>query len=206
MWRRGRRIEALGLAWIALAYAPVANLLFPIGVLLAERTLYLPSVGLALAAGALAKNLRGRPLALLVGGVGVLGGARTALRVPVWSSTLSVTLSVLQDSPQSYVGPMTMAAFYFEQGRADKVIEASRIAESIFPFDARPYLMEAHAALKLKHPRLADSLLGGSALQSLPGSLRRPGGERAAARRHRGGRGVARPRPPPRSSLTTACP
>ncbi|PYP32668.1 MAG: hypothetical protein DMD49_05395 [Gemmatimonadetes bacterium] len=159
VWRRGRRIEALGLAWIALAYAPVANLLFPIGVLLAERTLYLPSVGLALAAGALAKNLRGRPLALLVGGVGVLGGARTALRVPVWRSTLSVTLSVLQDSPQSYVGPMTMAAFYFEQGRADKVIEASRIAESIFPFDARPYLMEAHAALKLKHPRLADSLL-----------------------------------------------
>jgi len=77
----------------------------------------------------------------------------------VWRSTLSVTLSVLQDSPQSYVGPMTMGAFYFEQGRADKVIEASRIAESIFPFDARPYLMEAHAALKLKHPRLADSLL-----------------------------------------------
>src|SRR6266496_238884 len=28
-WRRRRRIEALGLAWIAIAYLPVANLLFP---------------------------------------------------------------------------------------------------------------------------------------------------------------------------------
>jgi hypothetical protein len=51
-WRRGRRVEAFGLGWIAIAFLPVANLLFPVGILLAERTLYLPSVGLALAAGA----------------------------------------------------------------------------------------------------------------------------------------------------------
>ncbi|HEY6174438.1 MAG TPA: hypothetical protein VIX73_08350, partial [Kofleriaceae bacterium] len=51
-WRRGRRVEAFGLGWIAIAFLPVANLFFPTGVLVAERTLYLPSVGLALAAGA----------------------------------------------------------------------------------------------------------------------------------------------------------
>jgi len=158
-WRRGRTVEALGLGWIALAYAPVANLLFPTGVLIAERTLYLPSAGLALAVGGLSRNLRGRPLALLVGVIAVLGGARTALRVPVWRSNLSVTLSVLQDSPQSYVGPMAMAAIYFEGGRADKALAASRIAASIYPLDGRPFLMEAHAALKLKRPALADSLL-----------------------------------------------
>src|SRR2546425_10127503 len=48
-WRRQRKLAAFGLAWIAIAYAPVANLLFPIQILIAERTLYLPSAGLALA-------------------------------------------------------------------------------------------------------------------------------------------------------------
>src|SRR2546425_4891246 len=51
-WRRQRRLETYGLGWIAIAFLPVSNLLFSTGVLLAERTLYLPSVGLALAAGA----------------------------------------------------------------------------------------------------------------------------------------------------------
>src|SRR6266446_4012861 len=50
-WRRQRRLEAYGLGWIAIAFLPVSNLVFSTGVLLAERTMYLPSVGLALAAG-----------------------------------------------------------------------------------------------------------------------------------------------------------
>ena len=40
-WRRQRRVEAFGLGWIAIAFFPVANLLFRPGVLMAERTLYL---------------------------------------------------------------------------------------------------------------------------------------------------------------------
>src|SRR2546428_12575651 len=41
-WRRDRKLEALGLGWIAIAFLPVANLLFPTGILLAARTLSLP--------------------------------------------------------------------------------------------------------------------------------------------------------------------
>src|SRR5207244_7841803 len=52
-WRRGRRLEAFGLGWIAIAFFPVSNLAVQVGVLVAERALYLPSVGLAWAAGAL---------------------------------------------------------------------------------------------------------------------------------------------------------
>ena len=158
-WRRRRAVEAVGLGWIALAYAPVANLLFPVGVLIAERTLYLPSAGLAMAVGGLARGLRGRPLALLVAGVAVLGGGLTALRVPVWRSDATLTLSVLEDSPRSFVGPMRMAAIYLERGRTDKALEASRVAASIFPLAGRPLLLEAYAALKLGRRALADSLL-----------------------------------------------
>src|SRR6266576_3376059 len=49
-WRRKRQLELFGFGWIAIAFLPVSNLLFSTGVLIAERTLYLPSAGLALAA------------------------------------------------------------------------------------------------------------------------------------------------------------
>ncbi|MGW8267581.1 MAG: hypothetical protein ACWGSQ_14540, partial [Longimicrobiales bacterium] len=47
-------LVSLGLFWFGVAILPVSNLLFPTGVLLAERTLYLPSVGLSLVAAGVA--------------------------------------------------------------------------------------------------------------------------------------------------------
>src|SRR5256885_9716949 len=52
--------------------------------ILAERALYLPSAGLALAAGAWLKDLETRRLAVVLSLLVVAGGVRTALRVPVW--------------------------------------------------------------------------------------------------------------------------
>jgi hypothetical protein len=46
-WRRAP-VAAFGLAWFGIAISPVSNILFASGVVLAERTLYLPSVGAAL--------------------------------------------------------------------------------------------------------------------------------------------------------------
>src|SRR5207247_2281164 len=101
-WRRRRRVEALGLAWIAIAYLPVANLLFPSGVLVAERTLYAPSIGLALALGAWLARLELRRAALVAGLLLLAGGVRSAVRVPVWHDDLSVVVSILGGSPASY--------------------------------------------------------------------------------------------------------
>lgn len=52
----GRRVLAFGLGWFLIALFPVANVI-PSGVLVAERTLYLPSVGIAFVLGALAARL-----------------------------------------------------------------------------------------------------------------------------------------------------
>jgi protein O-mannosyl-transferase len=159
LWRRGRRFEAFGLLWIGIAYLPAANLLFPVGIVMADRTLYMPSMGLALAVGGWARGLRGRPLALAAGLIFALGGLRTALRVPTWRSSDTVLLSVLEDSPNSYVGPMGAAGSYLRQDEPEKALRALRIAARIFPQDGRLYLMAAHAEFKLGHPRAADSLL-----------------------------------------------
>ena len=158
-WRRRRRVEAVGLAWIGIAYIPVSNLLVPIGILMAERTLYLPSAGLALALGAAARGLPARPLAVGAALVLLAGAVRTAGRVPVWRDNLHVVLSLLEDSPRSYQGPMASAGVYLEAGQPEKALDAARAAVSIFPLDPRPYLIGAHAALKIGRVTTADSLL-----------------------------------------------
>ena len=84
-----------GMLWMAIALVPVSNIL-PTGVILGERTLFLPSVGFMLAVGAAAQRWLDKPAtpekwrryalggacALLV----VLGLLRSAGRQAVWNS------------------------------------------------------------------------------------------------------------------------
>ena len=158
-WRRRRGTEAFGLGWIAIAYLPVANLLFPTGVLIAERNLYLPSVGLAVAAGAACGGLPARRAAAVVGALLVLGGARSALRVPVWRDNLTVSLSLLDDAPKSYRTWDYTGWALLGRGKTDRALEAFRTAVSTYPWDARVYLAAADAAFTLERYPLADSLL-----------------------------------------------
>jgi len=158
-WRRGRKTEAFGLGWIGIAYLPVANLVFPSGILLAERTLYLPSAGLALTAGACMHRLSGRRLGTVCAALAVVGGARTALRVPVWRDDASVALSILQDSPNSYRGPQYTAGLLQAARSPAKALRYYAIATGIYDHDARSQFGAADAAFALGRPQLADTLL-----------------------------------------------
>ena len=159
-WRRGRRVEAFGLGWIAVALLPVANLVFPVGILVAERTLYLPSAGLAVAVGAWLKDLAPDRLRVAVAALVVAGGLRTALRVPVWRDVNSVVLSELEDSPRSYDGPAKMVVLYLNSHQPERALDAFQRATAIYD-QTLPwlYVTGAEAAYKAGRTALADSLL-----------------------------------------------
>lgn len=103
-------LVGLAATWLLVAILPVSNLLFPIGVLVAERALYLPSVATSVAAAAAALYLLGsspsdrhvRNAAIAAAAVFLLLGIRTAVRNPVWMSTDSVQESVIRSHPESY--------------------------------------------------------------------------------------------------------
>jgi hypothetical protein len=183
-WRRGRKVEAFGLGWIALAYLPVANLVFPTGLLLGERTLYLPSVGLALTAGVLLAGVSRRALVPALALLTVLGGWRSAARVPVWRDDRSVTLSILEDSPESYRGPSRTGAMMQGARRPERALEAYRLAIAAHPFDGNVYVAAADAAFTLGRPAVADTMLelGNRICFRCSGALR----IQAAAARQRG--------------------
>ena len=158
-WKRGKKLEAFGLGWIGVAFLPVANFLYPAGFYVAERTLYLPSAGLVLAASAALSRLPRDRLRLVVAILCILGGVRTALRVPKWQDDNAVTQSVLDDSPDSYGGPVRMAGVYLDRHEPAKALAAARIGAGIMPYDPWVYATGTVAALALGDSRAADSLL-----------------------------------------------
>lgn len=104
----GRRRATLALLWFPITIAPVSNLVVPIGVVVAERTLYLPSFALAFAAagGAAVAATAGvvaartaRAVAVLVG---VLFLVRVETRIPTWKSTDSVFLTLVRERPDAF--------------------------------------------------------------------------------------------------------
>ncbi|HEX3235779.1 MAG TPA: tetratricopeptide repeat protein [Gemmatimonadales bacterium] len=138
----GRRwVASFGVLWIAVAMFPVSNLLIPTGIVLAERTLFLPSVGVVLVLGAglaaLAPRLsRARPVMRMVavGGFAVIllaGAVRSALRHRDWHDTLTFWYRAVEDAPESYRARAALGGVMFairQNGTGERLLrEAIRL-------------------------------------------------------------------------------
>lgn len=136
-------LVTFALAWIAISIAPVANILLPTGILLAERTLLVPSVSVALAAAALVpwfeKRIASRPRAwrLLAGGAVAIvltgGAAHSAERQRVWVDTPTVFATLVHDAPLNFKGHYGSGGILWEAGHARDAEREWRYAIALFP-------------------------------------------------------------------------
>ena len=132
-WGSGRLV-GFGVMWFVITISPISNVFFLAGVLLAERTLYLPSVGAVAVAGWLLVRLVERRRALgvsLVGAVVVLMGVRSWTRTPTWEHTGTVFETMLQDTPQSGRSQWVLGDLFYLQGRVPESLHAYRAAIGI---------------------------------------------------------------------------
>ena len=165
---------ALGLAWFFVTVLPVSNLLVRADVLLAERTLYLPSLGLAFVLGGLAHHVvphmriaRGRAFAGLVGIGLVAMMVRTVTRNPTWMDTYSVLNTLAVEHPESWLALRGRATGLVRIGATAEAAEAFELALRFAP-DHYQLLVEVadfHAGLD-NHDR-AEALLA-DAIRLLP--------------------------------------
>jgi hypothetical protein len=115
-----RRLPApmFALAWIGICLLPVCNLLVPSGVLLAERSLFLPSVGAALALGVTLAAIRPRPLAMVAVGLLLAAGViRSATRAPVWRDNASLFAHGVIDAPDASLTHFLYGKELFSDGQ-----------------------------------------------------------------------------------------
>ena len=148
-WRRAPLVAA-GVAWFAFVVLPVSNLFFPIGIMLAERTLYLPSVGLSLAvAGAggllLSRHSQAsRLVALPAAVVLLLMAGRTWTRTPTWESSATVMADLAAEHPESFRVQWIVADRLLREGRREEGLARLRLALDMMP---------AHYQLRFQYGR-----------------------------------------------------
>jgi Flp pilus assembly protein TadD len=141
-------LPGIGITWIFVALLPVLQIV-PVGVLIAERLLYLPSAGFSIAAGwALAKVLperagpdqRSSPAhrlrtarAAAVGLVLAALCARTVLRTRDWTSELAFWRSELAKAPHEVVVNNNLALAYLALGEPAQAVPRLETALAVNP-------------------------------------------------------------------------
>ncbi|HUP88821.1 MAG TPA: hypothetical protein VM100_05715 [Longimicrobiales bacterium] len=130
--------------WFLLTILPVSNFFFPIGVLIAERTLYLPSFAVCFLAGiafdaALSSSAReSRRLAVALAVIATIGcSLRTIIRNPDWKDLAAVWKGLSRDHPESYRAQWLNAIGMWSQGKPDLAEKYFQLAERIWPRDSQ---------------------------------------------------------------------
>ena len=135
--------HGLPAAWLLITALPTSNLLMPIGVVVAERLLYTPSLCVSLIAAWLTVAVadarvpaRSRRLAAgFAVVVLVLMSVRTFIRNPDWDSTFSIFGALVRDYPESYRAQWHNASRMFSVGQYETGEEYMQLANRIWPND-----------------------------------------------------------------------
>lgn len=150
-WKK--RVYAPGvLAWWIL-FLPTANLLYPIGTMMAERLAYLPSAGAALVLAtwlAKRKTLREpRNLYVLLAVVFLLYGGRTFVRNLVWTDADRFYAVLVADAPNSARAHFGRGVYLASKGKDAEAVEEYRRATEILPSFADAHFNRANALIRL---------------------------------------------------------
>ena len=137
----------LAAAWFFICILPVSNLLFPIGVLLAERVLYLPSVAVSFVLAFAWDEVRARSFAtervrvprlagLAFAAVVVWLSALTWVRNPDWKTSQTVVDAMIRDHPESYRAQWNSGAMAYQEGDTALAVYHWELAHRMWDRDA----------------------------------------------------------------------
>lgn len=142
-WRRDRVI-AFALLWTGLTMGPISNILIATGVLIAERTLFLPSVGMMLLAGRgvqrawpLVAGHRAVWVRSVVPAVGafviVAMVAKSSDQQLVWEDNPTLFSTMVVEAPTNYRAHHALGELFGAAASWKRAEEHLRIADSLFP-------------------------------------------------------------------------
>ena len=149
MLRRKKPTMSFGIAFAAITLLPSSNFLVTTGIVLAERTLFLPSLGAMILLGAVLipmidawRERFSRPVRLapqLLCGVLLLTGAvRSEGRAKVWHDNDTLFRNAIVDSPDGYRPHYMLGSWLFQHNQMREGEAQYKTALKLFPYD--PYM------------------------------------------------------------------
>ena len=166
-----KEIWAFGLAFYLITLSIVSNLVFPVGTNMAERFLFMPSVGFCLVVAIIlskifsvknnANSLNIKFLSMVLISIITLLGLKTVLRNPAWKDNYTIFTTDIEVSKnsaklQTSVGGETIDTFRNEKNlelrttKMKEAIEHLKRAIEIHPTYKSPYLLMGNAYLYLE--------------------------------------------------------
>ena len=155
-------VVTIAIVVLAVTMLPVANILVPTGVIVAERTLYLSSAGAVLIAAASIESLaRARPFAAYaVASLLVIGGAvRSWTRNPVWKSNRDLLVTTADAHPNGSWSHASLGRVYATNGGFEKAVAEFRVSLAIFGRNPVIWSEAISAAINARRFPLADSMV-----------------------------------------------
>lgn len=141
--RRKAPVVTFGLLWVGIALFPVSNVLVPTGIVLAERTLFLPSIGFLLAVGALlpavftamagARQLLRRAAVAALALLLLAGTLASIRRLRTWTNPFAQSAQLLIDAPLSYRAHYAAASLLWEAHQREAAVVEYGRALTLFP-------------------------------------------------------------------------
>jgi hypothetical protein len=140
--RKRAPVVSFGLLWVMISFLPASNLLLPAGFITAERTLFFPSVGVVLIAGAIVEHLmrdervpvRGATLAAL-GVLLTLGLVKSIDRQRVWKNNDVFFDQLVKDEPNGYRAHFLRGRHIGSHSRLRETELEYKRAIRLFPYD-----------------------------------------------------------------------
>ncbi len=147
---RKDRVLFWSAGFFALTLLPVSNLVLRIGSIMAERFLYLPAIGFAVAAAALLyRHVPRHAIPYVAGAVLVLCAGRTFARNPAWNDSPTLAATDVQNAPGSFrLHDMHGQYLYLQDPKAnlDAAIQELEAAWSILRVLPPERIFEANPA------------------------------------------------------------
>lgn len=132
-------VITFGIVAALLTYAPTANILFPSGVILAERTLYFAAAAPALVAAWLitwpGAGRHSRGVVWALGIVLAAYGVRTVTRVPLWMDSRTVVVEDFSEHSENYRARLRLGSALRAEGRRAAALAEALAAAATFPDD-----------------------------------------------------------------------
>lgn len=143
--RRAVPVLTFAIGWVVVGLLIPSNLILPTGFVLAERTLFLASVGVPLGVAAAVQRVysraelstRGRAVAATALAILLaLGAARSASRQRVWHDNNVLFAQTILDAPASYQAHLAYGLTLISEKRNREALDELRLARLIYPNDA----------------------------------------------------------------------
>lgn len=165
--RHRARVASFGLLWLIIAFLPVSNLLVPAGFVTAERTLFFPSVGVVLVAGAIIEQVAQRArraeqwtLATAISCLLALGLARSIDRQKAWKDNDTLFAQTVRDQPNGYRAHFMYGRYLALHNRPREMEIEFKHALRLFPYDVSMVLSIGSLYYRVGLCEPANALLG----------------------------------------------